>query len=259
MNSVAILVLSCDKYADIWDPFFTNFYKKWADIKYPVYLLSNNRVYGKYGVKTICIGQDITWSANLKMALSQIGEENILTIFDDLFIINKIDSKNMDEMMQLFQEREMNYLRLNPFPPPTGKKYKKVGVVRKGELYRSSAVFSVWKKAVLLDILDERENAWQFEIMGATRTDKYDKWYSSLNTTITFLNLIVKGKYDPRAYDALKKQGIELPDSRSIMTKREFYVYAIKEYRSYIFQKIIPWNIRRAIRQKFDNFENLGK
>jgi len=259
MNNIAILVLSCDKYADIWDPFFINFYEKWSDNNYPVYLLSNNEVYGKYGVKTICVGQDITWSANLKTALSKISEENILTVFDDLFIINKINSKIIEEMMDVFQEREMNYLRLNPFPQPTGEKYKNVGVVRRGELYRSSAVFSIWRKEVLLDILDEKENAWQFEIMGSTRTDKYDKWYSSLNITIPFLNLIVKGKYDPRAYDALKKQGIVLPDSREIMTTKELYVNIIKEYRSYIFQKIIPWNIRREMRQKFDDFREFGK
>jgi len=259
MNSLAILVLSCDKYADIWDAFFMDFYKKWPNNNYPVYLLSNNKIYEGYGVRSICVGEDVTWSANLKAALSKIEEKNILTVFDDLFITEGIRIKRIDEMIRVFQEENMNYLRLNPLPPPTGEKYKAIGVVRKGELYRSSAVFSIWKKQVLLDILDEKENAWQFEITGSTRTDKYDKWYSCLDTLFPYLNLIIKGKYDPRVYHVLKEQGIELPDSRELMSRRELYIYIFKEYRSRIFQSMIPWNMRRKIRQMFNSFENAGK
>ena len=259
MNTTAILILSCDKYADIWDAFFFDFYNKWPNNKYPVYLLSNYKTYEKHGVKTICVGQDITWSANLKTALDCIEEENILTIFDDLFMTDNMKPENVDEMIRLFCQKKMNYLRLNPLPPPTGKRDKKIGVVRKGELYRSSAVFSIWKKSVLLDILDEKENAWEFEIIGSARTDKYDEWYSCLTTTIPYLNLIIKGKYDPRVYDILKRKGIELPDSRAIMTTKELCIYIFKEYRSLLFQKIVPWSMRRKIRQRFDSFKSSGQ
>ncbi len=40
-SELAILVCSCDKYADVWEPFFKLFFKFWPDCPYPIYLLSN--------------------------------------------------------------------------------------------------------------------------------------------------------------------------------------------------------------------------
>ena len=34
----AILILSCDKFSDLWKPFFDLFWKYWPDCPYNVYL-----------------------------------------------------------------------------------------------------------------------------------------------------------------------------------------------------------------------------
>ena len=36
--SCAVVVCSCDKYSDLWDPYFELFKKFWADCPYPVFL-----------------------------------------------------------------------------------------------------------------------------------------------------------------------------------------------------------------------------
>ena len=42
-DKLAILVLSCDGYTDLWRPFFENFKKKWGDCPYDIYLLTNKK------------------------------------------------------------------------------------------------------------------------------------------------------------------------------------------------------------------------
>lgn len=42
---VAVVVASCDAYADLWEPFFRLFRRYWPDCPYPVYLGSNFRTY----------------------------------------------------------------------------------------------------------------------------------------------------------------------------------------------------------------------
>jgi len=37
----SILIPSCDKYSDLWRPFFTLFWRHWPDCPFPVYLGSN--------------------------------------------------------------------------------------------------------------------------------------------------------------------------------------------------------------------------
>ena len=64
-NDVTILVVSCDKYKDLWIPFFHCFFKYWSDCPYPVFLASNDLEYSDPRVKTILIGPDKDYSSNL--------------------------------------------------------------------------------------------------------------------------------------------------------------------------------------------------
>lgn len=256
MTNFAILILSCDKYEDIWEPFFGCMKAKWSNNKYPVYLLTNKKVYNKYGVNSIRVGDDISWSYNVKKALTKIPQDNILTIFDDLFIKTNVDTALLDKLIKDFIDYDMNYLRLNPVPKPAGKlHHNSIRTIEKGELYRSSAVFSIWKKDVLIDIINDKENAWEFEIIGSNRTDKYDGWYGNTEYVIPFYNLIIKGKYDPAVYRILTKENIKLSSNREIMSMKECYLWKIKKIRSKLFQLLIPWRLRRGIRSKFDIYK----
>jgi hypothetical protein len=40
-DNLAVIVVSCDLYSDVWKPFFTLFFKYWNDCPFPVYLTSN--------------------------------------------------------------------------------------------------------------------------------------------------------------------------------------------------------------------------
>ena len=50
---LSVLVISCDRYADLWRPFFELFWRHWPDCQGPVYLGSNFTDYSDPRVQTI--------------------------------------------------------------------------------------------------------------------------------------------------------------------------------------------------------------
>ncbi len=74
---VAVLVTSCDKYQDLWEPFFTLFFRYWQDCPYPVYLGTNHLKYDHERVKTIAVGDETDWSSDFRSMLEQIPQRSI--------------------------------------------------------------------------------------------------------------------------------------------------------------------------------------
>lgn len=70
--------------------------------------------------------------------------------------------------------------------------------------YRTSTVFSIWKKEVLLDLLDPAENAWQLEIAGTDRSKKYDVWYSAPTDCFGYVNLVIKRVIERRSLSRIE-------------------------------------------------------
>jgi hypothetical protein len=253
MNS-AILIFSCDAYSDLWDPFFENFFSNWNQCEFPIYLLCNHKKYeGAYQmrVNSICVGDDISWSSNLKSALGSIREEVILTIFDDLFFSESIDDFKIKHYLKRFYLENMDYLRLNPTPKADIFVDDEIGIVKTGSVYRSSAVFAIWKKNVLMDLIKTTENAWQFEIYGSSRSDKYDRWYACNKFEIPFYNLVVKGYYEPFSYSILTHKGIKLSEKRMIMPRYKRLKLRFLGLRERIMYKLVPANFRRTFQQFF--------
>ena len=73
-DDLAILVVSCDKYSELWDNFFNLMYKNWPSLKdsesnVPIYLIANSKKFSDSRVQTIQIPNEISWSDNVLKAL----------------------------------------------------------------------------------------------------------------------------------------------------------------------------------------------
>jgi len=84
-DKFAVLVVSCDNYSDLWEPFFELFWRFWPDCPFNVYLLSNKINADIPRVKNLLVGDDISWSDNLRKGISQLKEKYILLFIEDLF------------------------------------------------------------------------------------------------------------------------------------------------------------------------------
>lgn len=66
----AIVVPSCDKYNDLWKPFFLFFNKYWPDSRLPVYLFSNTLDYKQADVAVIKTGPPSNWFCRIKKRIT---------------------------------------------------------------------------------------------------------------------------------------------------------------------------------------------
>lgn len=202
-KNIAILIVSCDNYADLWEPFFTLFNRFWSDCPFSVYLVSNHKQYSSSRVMTITVGEDISWSDNLKRALELIPEEFVLLWIDDLFLLKPVASDRLMNICTAFQQVNGNYIRLNPTINADVPFNELFGLVSPGTIYRCSTVLSLWRKSVLDNLVNTGESAWDFEIFGTVRSDKYDGFYATHTAIFPVENGVIKGKWRNRVYKSI--------------------------------------------------------
>ena len=84
-NKFAILVVSCDKYSDLWNPFFKSFFRFWPYCPFDIYFLSNYKYANISKIRNLLIGEEIPWSDNLYESLNYLRKDYIFFFLDDLF------------------------------------------------------------------------------------------------------------------------------------------------------------------------------
>lgn len=248
LEKCAVLVVSCDNYSDVWQPFFELFRRFWGDCPFTVYLLTNHLQPVIDNVTIINVGEDISWSDNLTSALALLKEEYVFLFLEDLLLMSKVDSVKVEEIFMWAVSNDINYVRLNPSTKPDLPYDSSVGIVSKGTIYRTSVVVSLWKKNVLYSLLKKGENAWEFEQYGSIRSDEYDKFYSTVNYYFPIVNSIIKRVWETSAVKKLKQLDI-VPDfsKRRKMSFSESVVWKLKLLRSLVFN-LFPAKTRRFIK-----------
>ena len=253
-----VLVVSCDKYSDLWDPFFTLFYRYWPDCPFPVFLSSNQKTYSDDRVVTIQTGQDLGWGGALNNALCTEPIANfphILLILDDLLLIRRVETSKIHDCLSALVELRGNYLRLVPAPPPEKalEKFPSLGLLASGSPYRTSLQASIWQRKFLHDLLKVNESPWDFEIFGSRRSDAYPGFYSCTKRVIHYINSVERGKWIPEAVEFLKKEEIPIIETRrSIISKNDLSKRAIRN-------KILsPWR-KLPLRHRMNILAKLRK
>ena len=250
-GTCAILIVSCDKYKDLWGPCITLLRRFWNDCPYPIYLLSNSAKADFPDVCPIVTGNDDSWSDNLLYALQTLPHEYVLLYIEDLFLIDNVHSAKVSALIQRCMNAEWNYLRLNPTPKGDSFLDSDISIISPGSVYRSSVVFSVWKKNILLKLLQQGESAWDFEEYGTERTDEFNHFYAANHTLIPACNTVIKGVWDRQALKKIQELGIQ-PDlsQRRSMTTIEMLKWKLKQLRSLLFH-LFPNGSKRFIRSIF--------
>lgn len=254
-DKVSILVLSCDKYKDLW-PIFDFFFKKnWKNSYLEKYFLSNNEKNVPEGFKSISVGKDISWSNNLDLALNDIDTPYVFLLLDDAFINNKIDNEKIEEIFSDFEDNDGNYLKFISQPKSSYKtKSTFFNELPKGSLYRSTAVFAIWKVDVLKKILKSDENAWEFEEFGSIRSDNFSNFFVVNNDFFKDpIHGVVKGKFLFKTYNLFKKEYPELLPliKREVNSRQGENRQALINLRHKLFYMFIPSTYRRKVKEFF--------
>ena len=228
--------MSCDKYYDLWDPFFYFFEKYWGDCPYPVYLATNTRVYSRKQVGSINSNYVGTWSEETKIILEKLPHEYIIYLQDDYFILNEVDNLILSNLISKMEDYHADYLRLFPSPGPDAdfKGDDEIGFISTNASYRTSLQAAIWKREVFISVLNTAENQWEFEMNSPERTKKLlflsvkQQTKGHIKThvypiTYYYLTAVLRGKWRWEIKEICKKEGITLDfNYRKAETHKEF-------------------------------------
>lgn len=215
IDNSAVVIVSCKRFEQVWDPFFKLFKKYWPDCPFKVYFITDFGNIAESFVETIEIKQDLKFAGNLIFGLNNIKEDNILYFQEDyLFCENFKTDKILMCLDILKSNEEIGCIRLAPCPGPTAvSKYSAdLGILQKGEQYRVSTQVAIWKKRILLSLLKNGESSGNFEIFGTIRSNFLDSIFLSVwrgeTPTPYYMTAVTKGIWEEGALDLLRKENI---------------------------------------------------
>ena len=252
-DDFAIVVLSCDKFSSLWPLFFKRFEENFSSKLAQVYLLSNYADFipeKNQRINVRCIGEDLSWSSNLRKLLETLSEENVLLFMDDAPLSKAVDIEKFKAIYDEFLNKDMQYMNLKASPAPNRNIGKDFGEIASGTAYRTAVVPTLWKKNTLLELLRDDENAWQFEIFGSQRSNCHEGFFSVNKSLFQFDHIIIKGKIDRGVYRKLEKQNEHHNINFPIMTKWEYLDELVRRFRSRFAKKVVPEFITSYYRKR---------
>ena len=97
-KDTCVVVVSCDKYDDAWEPFFTLKNKYWKN-NYKTFLITENKKC-KY-CETINVNEKI-WTKRFREALKKIDYKYVILLLEDFFIREPVKQNKIEEYIKNF-------------------------------------------------------------------------------------------------------------------------------------------------------------
>lgn len=239
-NDLALLIMTCDDYKDLWDPYITLYKKYWKHPTINAYFCSDTLGSGYKGFIDIPVGKHVEWSARLRYALNQIKEDYVLLVLDDYYITKPVQEAKLLELVEVMKKFNAASFRVFPSPPPNKELegYPEYGINEKGQQYRCSTQATIWKKEVLDNLIDDAENIWKFEHNASARSNDLEDLFLGLKAMDSkneyypyhyLCTAVYKKRWMKEAFELAKKEGLILKTDY-IMPERFIDVMRRKHY-----------------------------
>ena len=243
-NKMAVLVVSCDEYSDLWNDFFNLFEKYWPDLPYKFYLANNTKKYSRKNLEVINCGEGAQWSSRVRTALNVIEEKYICMLLEDLFLSDFVNTKELDSAINIMEQNKLFYYKLFTFSKIKTSTYKNIPYLQTIPStleYGVSLQASIWEKQFLLDLVGTDDyNAWKFEAnfhKDATDIIDYSKCVYDNRDLLHICHGVVQGCFLPSAIRKLKKIGYDLDLSqREILPTKDLFIRNLKIIANNIFK-----------------------
>ena len=222
-ENVTILVSSCDKYQELWKPFYTLLFKAWPSLKtynshIPIVMIGNKKTYDDPRIKMVLTGEDKSWSDNMLLALKEIKTDYVLVILEDYYFDKPVNEARLKEVFLGMQKAKAVYLQIAcpcMKKEMLGENYpglKGVNIRPKHSQYRTTLQAAIWSKKTLEWLLKSGESAWDFEIPGSIRSEGIIEPFLVVieDTPFSYLNGAQDGYWNHKALEFIRAQGIEM-------------------------------------------------
>lgn len=211
MAELPVLVVSCDRYRDLWRPFFELFWRRWPDCPGPVFLGSNFERYDDPRVETLRVGADVNWAAGVTSMLDRIGGEYVIVMLEDFLLMERVDNARIERLAEIAASERLGCLRLySIFPPETVVvQYPELGSFAPGEKWRITAQAAIWRVETLRRLLVPGFTAWDFELLGSQMSDYMpDRIWGVMQPVLVYDQAVEKGRWRPQGLAICEAAGI---------------------------------------------------
>lgn len=209
--NVTMLIMSCDKFSDLWTGHARLLERNWGDRNMKTYIVSDRQSEIKLpGVEVICAGEDVEWSERLRYALQYVNTEYVFVTLDDYYLIKAVNNQQMENLVSLMYQEKVDYIRLFPRPKratkETFKGLKNIKRIDTSCDYSVNLYAGIWKKEFLSSCIRNPMNAWKFEVSLHRRAVEYGAMCLVSNRgEFEILDVVRKGKLLRRASRYFKK------------------------------------------------------
>jgi len=230
LDNLSILVPSCDKYEEVWDPFFKLLFKYWPNLEQNIYLISNHKIYPDKRVIPIMIGDEKSWSDNVLHALEKIPDDYVMIIMDDYFFVSPVAEAKIIELFEIVQTEKAGYLQLREASKEqtvvAHPNLKDLGYFTKNSEYRNALQVAIWNKKTLKELLVSGESPWEFEMQGSIRSSSIDKPFMCVlsNCPVSYFGAVEKGYWSPTAIEFLNKENIPVKITMPVSGKMRSFL-----------------------------------
>lgn len=208
-----VLVLSCDKNEDTFEPFHHCIEKYWKD--HPEIIYSMETKQNPY-YKTICKNYPIElWTKRIRETLKEIDDEKIIMMVDDTFIRSKVDSDRI-KYIESILKGNMAMVNFEKSFDASDEECGLIGIKKRkrNSLYEMSIMVGMWNKDKLMKVLENDCSIWDVEYRQDNKGFDYyinsgdyiiDWGYVTWNPTG-----IYKGKWMREVVPFFEKEGIKV-------------------------------------------------
>ncbi len=246
MKKHCIVICSCDKFSDTWSVVEESFLKYWKNCPVPIYIVTNHKSHNFKYFRQIKVGDDVSWSSNIKLALSKISEQTVQLWLDDVFLTAEVDSAQYMSLIADFNNKKMNHLRLTPHPGFSYPIDEKYAMLEREAFYRVTIFPTVWEKKLLVNYLKNIKTPWEFETVGAKFLGN-EKGFNCLR--FKFFNVIhgiEKGRWVPGAIKKVRGKGINI----DCVVREEYsffeYYFSLDRFKGFVIN-LMPLHMRNKI------------
>lgn len=221
-KDITILISSCDKYSDLWKPFFHFFYESWPSLKtynnhIPILFLTNKETVQDSRLTPVLFPNEASWSDNMLQALERVKTNYVMIVLEDYIFHKPVNEKRLQKVLNGMREVDAAYMQVSAddkrytsaqwHPHVAGVRY-----AGKHEPWRTSLQLCVWNTEDLKWLLKSGEGIWIFEITSSQRSEGMRKPFLKIveNEPMSYLNASQEGYLNASVMRWIKDHGSDI-------------------------------------------------
>lgn len=173
-----IIVNSCDRYDDVWLPFFSALKDMWPDCSHKIILNTEHKNFELEGLKITSLNLDMEdgkkpWGWRLRKALALVDTEFVITLFDDFLLQSPVDHVKLKQcILDMKENHDVAVFYFNNVPGPNtpDSRFPGFELIGSRNDYRLNSAPAIWRTKQLLEFTGDIDSPWAWEFFGSART-----------------------------------------------------------------------------------------